>query len=96
MRHAEGNHRHATGRKATYMQTTYDELGRRVDNELGLAQSANLLAGAKGRCKKRAWEAAGIDPGMSEAQRIKGVGIMTTDNSQQINGIDFLQAPWLY
>lgn len=90
MRHAEGNHRDATGRKATYMRTTCDELGRRVDSEL--AKSAYLSAGVDSRSKKRGWEAAGMDPGMSGTQRN---GIVASGNPH-INGIDLFQVLWLY
>lgn len=85
MRHVEQDHRDATGRKATYTQTTYKELVRLVANELGLSATAPESADIKSRSKKRAWGEAGMDPETSGAQRIKGVCVNSLDNIQRIN-----------
>lgn len=58
MRHTEQDHRDATGRKATYTETTYKELARRVAHELGLSVAASESTEStdiKSWSKKRAW-----------------------------------------
>jgi hypothetical protein len=91
IRHAEENHKHKNGSKASYMGMTSNELRGRVDNEL--AKSANLFV--EGRSTKRARGATGMDLETSDTETQGIKRIMTMDNSQQINGIDLLQVPWL-
>ena len=75
IRHAEDSHKGETGRKATYMRATYDEIRRRVDSELALAKAAHLSASIESRSRKRARDVAGTDPVIPGAKRIMGVDV---------------------
>jgi len=93
IRHAEENHRNETGRKAGYMQETYNELARRANSELSLAKTVYLSAHAQPVSKKRTWEAANIGPRISGGKRVMGFNRMPMNSSQRINSTSYVLPP---
>lgn len=82
MRHIEVNHKEETGRKANYMQTTYEYFRRHVANKLEIA-------------KKRGNDVAhaGRRPVKTKRTRLDAVGMRGTENTQHTKGNCFIHMP---
>ncbi|KAM5357114.1 hypothetical protein ACJZ2D_016599 [Fusarium nematophilum] len=72
-----------SGRKATYMKGTFDEVSRRVTSELYAAKAAyteRSIPGSKSESKKRTRDEADMDKEGSEARGGKAVALTTQDS----------------
>ncbi|KAK1657520.1 hypothetical protein BDP55DRAFT_638691 [Colletotrichum godetiae] len=86
MRHVEVNHKQENGRKANYMQMTYQELASHVANEL---DTANKTASLRSAGKKRSWDVADMDAAPSKARRTKlnTMSVRGMDHTQHATGV---------
>lgn len=90
IRHCEENHRTESGRKATYMKETLEEVSRRVTSELYAAKAAFMersILGLKSESKKRTREEASMDSEGSEAQGEKSDALTAQDSQCHTTGI---------
>ncbi|KAH7129672.1 hypothetical protein B0J13DRAFT_131176 [Dactylonectria estremocensis] len=90
IRHCEENHRTESGRKATYMKETLEEVSRRVTSELYAAKAAFMersILGSKSESKKRTRDEASMDSEGSEAQGEKSDALTAQDSQCHTTGI---------
>jgi hypothetical protein len=72
IRHVEDNHKGETGRRATFMQATLDEIRGRITNELNIAKTTYQSTHMSNKSKKRTWDAAEIEPVASTGTAVLG------------------------
>ena len=90
IRHGEENHRTESGRKATYMKETLEEVSRRVTSDLYAAKAAFMersVLGSKSESKKRTRDEAGMDSEGSEVQEGLSDALTAQDSQCHTTGI---------